>query len=105
LGLHRYFTWRFVVSDVTHSIISVDFLVDCRNNRILDRVTSLSAQDSAANAQIPSVKTLSDSTPADSLVAEFPDLTRSAGVQREVRHTTVQATFDTHKCKRCRRDY
>jgi hypothetical protein len=38
LGLHRDFTWRFVVADVTQSIIGVDFLsqfgllVDCRNN-------------------------------------------------------------------------
>jgi hypothetical protein len=37
--------WRFVVADVTHHIIDVDFLshfgflVDCRNNRLLDGVT------------------------------------------------------------------
>jgi hypothetical protein len=47
LGLRRDFTWRFVVADVTHPIIGVDFLshfgllVDCQNNRLLDdnRVT------------------------------------------------------------------
>ncbi|PNF26385.1 hypothetical protein B7P43_G17346 [Cryptotermes secundus] len=42
LGLRREFTWRFVVADVSHPIIGVDFLshfgplVDCRNNPILD---------------------------------------------------------------------
>ncbi|XP_023709605.1 uncharacterized protein LOC111865653, partial [Cryptotermes secundus] len=95
LGLRREFTWRFVVADVPHPIIGVDFLshfgllVDCRNNRILDGVTTLSAPASAANALIPSVKTISSNTPIDSLLTEFPDLTRPAGVQREIRHNTV----------------
>jgi predicted aspartyl protease len=45
LDLRRDFTWLFVVADVTHPIIGVDFLyhfcllVDCRNNRLLDGVT------------------------------------------------------------------
>jgi hypothetical protein len=94
-GIRRDFTWRFVVADVTYPIIGVDFLshfgllVDCRNNRLLDGVTSLSSPAQAASARIPSVKTISDGTPVDSLLAEFPDLTRPAGVQREVRHDTV----------------
>jgi hypothetical protein len=85
-GLRRDFTWRFVVADVTHPIIGVGFLshfgllVDCRNNRLLDGVTSLSAPAQADNARIPSVKTISDGTPVGSLLAEFPDLTRPAGV-------------------------
>jgi hypothetical protein len=54
-GLRRDFTWRFVVADVTHPIIGVDFLshfgllVDCRNNRLLDRVASLSTPAQAAS--------------------------------------------------------
>jgi hypothetical protein len=74
------------MADVTHPIIGVDILshfgllVDCRNNRLLDGVRSLSAQAKAASAHIPSVKTISDGTPVDSLLAEFPDLTRPAGV-------------------------
>jgi hypothetical protein len=95
LGLRRDFTWWFVVADVTHPLIVVDFLshfgllVDCRNNRLLDGVTSLSTTAHAASALIQSIKTISDGTPVDSLLAEFPDLTRPAGVQREVRHNTV----------------
>jgi hypothetical protein len=93
-GLRRDFPWRFVVADVTHPIIGVDFLshsgllVDCRNNRLLDGITS-SAPANAASAHIPSVKTISDGTPVDSLLAEFPDLIRPAGVQLEVRHNSV----------------
>jgi hypothetical protein len=84
-----------MVADVTHPIIGVDFLshfgllVDCRNSRLLDGVTSLFAPAKTASAHIPSVKTISDGTPVDSLLAEFPDLTRPAGIQREVRHNTV----------------
>jgi hypothetical protein len=52
LRLRRDFTWRFVVADVTHPLISVDFLshFDCRNSRLLDGVTSLSAPAQAAQA-------------------------------------------------------
>jgi hypothetical protein len=95
LGLRRDFTWRFVVANVTHPIIGVDFLshfgllVDCRNNRLLDGVTTLSAPAQAASSRVPSVKTITGGTPADSLLAEFPDLTRPAGARREVRHSTV----------------
>jgi hypothetical protein len=47
MGLRREFTWRFVVADVQLPIIGVDLLsyygllVDCKNNRLLDGVTSL----------------------------------------------------------------
>jgi hypothetical protein len=37
----------------------------------------------------PRVKTITAGTPIDSILAELPDLTRPAGVQREVRHNTV----------------
>jgi hypothetical protein len=48
LGLRRDFTWRFVVADVSQPLIGADFLahfgllVDCRNNRLLDGITSMS---------------------------------------------------------------
>jgi hypothetical protein len=95
LGLRRSFTWRFVVADITHPIIGVDFLshfgllVDCRNNRLLNGITSLSVPAQAASALVPSVKTDTGGTPIDSILADFPDLTRTAGAQREVHHNTV----------------
>jgi hypothetical protein len=83
------------VADVTQPLISVDFLshfgllVDCRNNHILDGVTSSSSPAQPDNSLTPSVKTVSTGTPVDTFLAEFLDLTRPAGVQREVRHNTV----------------
>jgi cleavage and polyadenylation specificity factor subunit 1 len=75
--------------------LHVDFLahfgllVDCRNNRLLDGVTSLSIPAQSASALIPSVKTIIGDTQIDSLLTLFPDLTRPAGVQRGVRHNKV----------------
>ena len=95
LGLRRDFTWRFVVANVQLPIIGADFLanfsllVDCRNNRLLDGVTSLSTAAQTASTRFPSVKTIGSSTSADDLFAEFPELTRPSGVPREVRHNTV----------------
>jgi cleavage and polyadenylation specificity factor subunit 1 len=95
LGLHRDFTWRFVVADVQTPIIGVDLLahfgllVDCRNNRLLDGTTSLSAPARAAQMPIASVKTVGCGTPVDDLLAEFPELTRPSGIRSEVRHNTV----------------
>jgi cleavage and polyadenylation specificity factor subunit 1 len=83
------------MADVTHPLIGVDFLshfgllVDCRNNRLLDGVTSLSAPAQAASSQIPSVKNITGGIPNDSLLAEFQDLIHPAGVQGEVHHSTV----------------
>jgi hypothetical protein len=61
LGLCRDFTWRFVVVDVIHPLISVDFLlhigflVDCRNNCLLDGDTLLCVPAQAASSLILSL--------------------------------------------------
>jgi len=84
-----------VVADVQIPIIGVDLqgnfglLVDCRNNRILDGITSLSAPAQTASPRFQSVKTIRGTAPVDDLFAEFPDLARPSGVRREVRHNTV----------------
>jgi cleavage and polyadenylation specificity factor subunit 1 len=95
LGLRRDFLWRFVIADVQLPIIGVDLLshygllVDCRNNRLLDGVTSLSTPGLIAPPSVPSVKTIAEGTPPDSLLKEFPELTTPTGIHREVRHNTM----------------
>jgi hypothetical protein len=84
------------VADVTYPLIGVDFLshfgflVDCQNNCLLIEVMSLSLLAQATSSLNRSVKVISGGTPVDSLLAEFPDPARPTGVQREVRHNTVQ---------------
>jgi hypothetical protein len=95
LGLRREFTWRFIIADVTQPLIGADFLthfgllVDCRNNRQLDNVISLSTPAQAVSLRISSIKVIKTGTSLDALLSEFPDLIRPTGIQRDVRHNTV----------------
>jgi hypothetical protein len=64
LRLRRDFAWRFVVADVQVPITGVDLLsrygllVDCRNNRPLDGVTSLSTPGFNTQPSVLSVKVI-----------------------------------------------
>jgi len=69
LGLHRDLAWRFVVANVQVPIIGVDLLshygllVDCKNNRLLDGLTSLSTPGFNTPPSVPSVKVIAGGTP------------------------------------------
>ena len=101
LGLHRDFTWRFVIADVDLPIIGVDLpiigvdllshyglLVDCRNNRLLDGVTSLSTPGLIAPLSVPRVKVITGGTPPDRLMEEFLGLIKPAGSHHKIQHNT-----------------
>jgi hypothetical protein len=87
LCLRRDFTWRFVVADVQAPIAGVDLL--SHFGLLLDGVTSLSVPAQPARTSVPRIKIISGGTPVDNLLAEFPELTRPTGIQREVWHNTV----------------
>lgn len=96
LGLGKYFSWRFVIADVTKAIIGVDFLafynllVDCRKQRLTDNNTSLSttAMKASSSETISSVKTTMGNTSYHDLLRNFPEITRPSGNQRTTRHST-----------------
>ena len=104
LGLRRDFTWHFVVADVQIPIIGVDLLanfsllVDCRNNRILDGVTSLSAPAQTASTRFPERKNHWEQHTNGRPIRRFPRLTRPSGVQRTVRHNTEPTQRDPPQC-------
>jgi hypothetical protein len=83
LGLRRDFTWRFIIADVTKPILGVDFLshfnllVDTRQRRLVDGITSLTANASVCKNTSPSIKAVTHSYP---LLEDFPEITRLAGV-------------------------
>lgn len=98
LGLRRVFSWRFVVADVSRPIIGIDFLayyallVDCRNRRLTDSLTSISVAAKAApnSENVSSVRTLADGESKYlHLLREFPELTRPSGSQRVIQHGTL----------------
>jgi hypothetical protein len=101
-GLCQDFTWQLMVADGTHHPIDVDFLshfsllVDCKHNRLLDKVTPLFVSAQATISLIPSIKTISGGTSVDSLLAKFPVLTRPAKVQHEVLHNPVNTRPTSH---------
>lgn len=96
LGLRRDLRWNFIIADVNLPIIGSDFLSfynllpDCRNKRIIDGTTNLTATASIASASQDSIKAVNagDSVFAR-LLAEFPDITRPPGINRTVKHGTV----------------
>lgn len=95
LGLRRDFVWNFVVASVDKPIIGADFLahygllIDCRNSRLLDSVTTLSSPGSMGQCHVPSIKAISGNSEYHNLLAKYPTLTKPSGVQREVKHSTV----------------
>jgi hypothetical protein len=84
-----------MVTDVTHPLIGADFLshfgllLDSRNKRLLEEITSSSVSAQAARSLIPSVKDINGDTSVDSHFSKFPDLIRPTGNQHELRHNTV----------------
>ena len=64
-------------------------LIDCRNNRLFDGVTSLSTPGLIAPPSVPSVKVIAGDTPPDGLLEEFPGLTRPTENHRGVRNNTI----------------
>lgn len=94
--LRRTFTWRFVVADVTKPIIGVDFLnfynlvVDCRNKRLIDNLTSIAAVATSANCpNVSSVKVVTGETRYHGILKDFPEITRPAGRHHTTPHNTV----------------
>ena len=78
MGLRRDITWRFVMADVQLPIIGVNrlshygLLVDCRNNRLLNGVTSVSTPGHIAPPSVSSVKVITGGTPPDKLPGGTP---------------------------------
>lgn len=95
LGLRRDFSWRFVVADVTHPIIGVDFLsyynllVDIRHKRLIDNVTTLTTRGTFVNSSVPHVKVICGNLRYNDIFTKFPDIIRPPGVIRDVRHATL----------------
>lgn len=93
-GLRRNFTWRFVIADVDKAIIGVDFLnfyglmVDVRNRRLVDSVTSLSTVGRVVSDTTTedSVRSVHGNTVYHALLNRYPHITRPPGVLQIVKH-------------------
>lgn len=95
-GLRRAFTWKFTIADIDKPIIGADFLsfygllVDIKNKRLVDSVTSLCISGCSANvANVIIVKTIVGTSPYHELLHRFPEITRPAGVTRDIKHNVT----------------
>lgn len=97
LGLHRSFTWRFTVAEVSKPIIGVDFLsfynllVDCRKHRLIDGLSasSLYTLRRKTTEGITSIKAVSGESVYHQILREYPEITRPAGTHKAPKHQTV----------------
>lgn len=97
LGLRRNYTWRFTIADVSRAIIGVDFLsfynllVDCRNQRLIDNVTSLSVAGVRCKGtdDVASVKAVRGETDYHDILREYPEITRPPGTHLPGKHNTM----------------
>jgi RNase H-like domain found in reverse transcriptase/Reverse transcriptase (RNA-dependent DNA polymerase)/Integrase zinc binding domain/Integrase core domain len=101
LGLKRDFVWTFVIADVSKPIIGVDFLssygllVDARNRRLVDSATSISIAGKLSTAKQDHVKAINGTSRFHDILAEFPEVTRPAGISRSPKHQTLHYIHTT----------
>ena len=94
LSLRRDFNWRFLVADVSHPIIGVDFLahynlvIDARKQQLCDATTQLTVTGQVAECEQLAVKTLTDGSTHFDLLARYPEITRPDGAFKSVKHNT-----------------
>ena len=97
LGLRRDFTWRFIVADVSKPILGIDFLhlygllVDVRNRRLKDDLTSLNTVGQIAECSSDLLGRQSVSKASSvwlSILLEYPDITKPPGSSIIPKHTT-----------------
>ena len=100
LGLRRVFKWVFVVADVKQNILGADFLyhfdilVDVRNQKLIDNLTSLKVSGISVSAKMQFPKNIcialnhiSDSK-YNNLLQEFPSVLKP-NFDKEVLHNTT----------------
>ena len=94
LGLRRILRWVFIIADVKNPILGADFLrhyglvVDVKRNRLSDTVTHLKVQGILSHELSPSptLRTTPSQTQFDSVLAEFPAITKPCNGDHPVKH-------------------
>lgn len=100
-GLRRSFRWTFLVADVSHPILGIDFLsfyniiVDSRKLAIFDRTTGLSTIGNNANSYGPFIQTMIVLTEYHKLLKNFPSLTQPRNQHSKAKHNTVHTIITT----------
>ena len=92
LNLRRSFTWTFYVAAVSRPILGADFLtnfdllVDMRNRRLLDSLTSLWTRGKAASGDSTRLSVIHHDNEFAALLKSFPSLTQPNSSSTPVKH-------------------
>ena len=99
LGLRRDFQWTFLVANVTDAILGADFihhyglLVDVKNQKLIDSLTSLEVSCRVKTAHQPGIRAIFDGIPDPyrTLLRRFPNLLRPtpATTVTQVKHAVT----------------
>ena len=98
LGLRRPFRWLFIIADVKHPILGVDFLqhhgllVDVRARTLIDTNTTLKINMIYTHQNAHGLTTLNpllSSSPFDSLLLGYPELLQPKNTLAPVKHNVV----------------
>nr|CAH8857580.1 unnamed protein product [Trichobilharzia regenti] len=102
LGLHRRFTWNFIVADIGHAILGADFLsnfnlsVDVNNKKLIDNNTQLKIHGIISDY---SVYNINIERPADyifsALLHRFPKILKPSCNIEDVPHTVTHKVVTT----------
>lgn len=101
LGLRREFSWRFIIADVTHSIIGADFLtnfgllLDLRHKRIIDTATNLSTSGFLSKGSLPQVTTINSTHRIATLLNEFKEIFNKQLTSRKCTASSVTHHIET----------
>lgn len=82
LNLRRPYLWKFIVADVSKPILGADFLkhhqliVDLKNRRLIDGVTSLKVNAPVRVSNVPTVRSIDMSQSYHDILAQYPGITR-----------------------------
>ena len=92
-GLRRAFRWVFIVADLPTPIIGADFLchynllVDVKHQRLIDSSTSLTVQGvTSQTVSISPMFVVASASRYDTLLREYPGISRPVYSHTEVRH-------------------
>ena len=96
VGLRRVFRWIFIIADLPNPIIGADFLqhfgllVDVKRRKLIDSTTSLTVAGIGSNTSPISPTIVKHSaSPYETLVGQFPEVTRPVYSNREVKHSVT----------------
>ena len=95
LNLRRDFAWNFIIADIQTPILGADFLqhfgllIDVRNRRLIDNVTSLSTVGSVTGTPSLGLSTIAENLPYADLLKKFPDITTPCVNQAPKKHAVT----------------